>query len=114
MWVVELALPIGFAAIAWRMVYRASDGWRGRAMALLLGMVFAYAGLLIAAGLLIGGAAAMGTGRFLASQLFEVKSTDPATFAGIALLLTLVALLAGFMPARRATKVDPIVALRHE
>ena len=49
-----------------------------------LGMVFGYAGLLIAAGLVIGGAAALGAGRFLASQLFEVKPTDPATFAAVA------------------------------
>jgi putative ABC transport system permease protein len=79
-----------------------------------LGMVFTYAGLLIAAGLVIGGAAAMGTGRFLASQLFEVKPTDPATFAAVAGVLLATALAACAIPALRAMRVDPLVALRNE
>ena len=79
-----------------------------------LGMVFGYAGVLIAAGLVIGVAAALGTGRFLASQLFEVKPTDPGTYAAVAGVLLATAMLACAIPALRAMRVDPLVALRNE
>jgi putative ABC transport system permease protein len=79
-----------------------------------LGMVFGYAGGLIAAGLTIGVATALGTGRYLASQLFEVKPTDPATYAAVAGVLLATAMLACAIPALRAMRVDPLVALRNE
>jgi putative ABC transport system permease protein len=65
-------------------------------------------------GLVFGIAGGLGLTRFLESMLFEVKPTDPLTFTGVALLLLLVALLACYIPARRAMRVDPMVALRYE
>ncbi len=67
-----------------------------------------------AIGIAIGAAGSLLTGRWLTSLLFGVRATDPATLAATALLLLLVAAAACFLPARRATRVDPMVALRAE
>jgi len=69
---------------------------------------------LVVAGAAVGIGVALGVTRFLASMLFEVRANDPATFAGVVALLGLVALAACWIPARRAMRVDPMVALRYE
>ena len=74
--------------------------WQGAALAIL--------------GALIGIAAALGLTRYLQSLLFGVKPTDPVTIISVAFGLIAVALLASYIPARRAMKTDPMVALRYE
>ena len=63
-------------------------------------------------GLVVGLAAAMVLTRLLQAQLFNVKSTDPVTLTAVAAFIGLVALVACYVPARRATRVDPMVTLR--
>ncbi len=79
-----------------------------------LGLVLRQAMALTAAGLAIGVVVAVALTRVMSRLLFGISSSDPATFAGVSLVLLVVALAACYLPARRATKVDPIIALRVE
>jgi putative ABC transport system permease protein len=79
-----------------------------------LRMVLAEGGRIALIGVGIGVVAALSLTRLMSSLLFAVNASDPATFAAVALLLVVVALLACYVPARRAMRVDPMIALRHE
>jgi putative ABC transport system permease protein len=80
----------------------------------ILRMVLGEGMLLTGIGITVGICGAFTLTRFLASLLFDIKPTDPVTFAGVAALLLIVALAACYIPARRAMRVDPMVALRYE
>jgi ABC-type antimicrobial peptide transport system permease subunit len=80
----------------------------------LLGLVLRQAIVLAVTGAVCGVIGSLLLMRLLASQLFEIKPGDPVTLIGAALLMMIVALAASWFPARRATKVDPMIALRHE
>ena len=79
-----------------------------------LGLVMSQSALLSLGGIAIGLAGAMWTTQYLQGLLFGLTPLDPATFAGAALLFLAVATVASYVPARRATTVDPSVALRAE
>jgi predicted permease len=78
------------------------------------GMVLKEAGWLAAVGVVVGVVAALGLGQLLKSMLYGLQPSDPASLVGAAILLLGVALLAGWVPAIRASRVEPMEALRHE
>jgi ABC-type antimicrobial peptide transport system permease subunit len=80
----------------------------------LLKLIIGYGLALTFTGIGVGLVAAFGLTRFVSSLLYGVGPTDPATFVAVSIALILVALFASYIPARRATKVDPMVALRYE
>jgi len=107
-----------YAVISYSVVQRTKElgirqalgAQRGHILSLIVGQ-----GLLLSiAGAVVGSCAALALSRFLKSLLFQVSATDPAIFIGISLLFVIVAVLASYIPARRAAKVDPMVALRYE
>src|SRR5262249_27054614 len=79
-----------------------------------LWLVLREALLLVLAGVIVGIPAALLSGRLLNSMIFGLKSTDPVSLLIVIVVLGAIAGLAGFIPARRATKIDPMVALRYE
>lgn len=101
----------GVAARTRELAIRKSLGARRGPLA---GAVVRQGMIPVVAGLAVGGLGALLGGRVLASLLFGVGPADPVTFAGVTLLLMFVTLLASFLPARRATRVDVMRALRTE
>jgi ABC-type antimicrobial peptide transport system permease subunit len=79
-----------------------------------LWMVLCESLALVGVGVAVGLLMAFAATRFISSQLYGVKPTDPATITAVTIVLVAVAVFAGYIPARRATKVDPLVALRYE
>jgi putative ABC transport system permease protein len=80
----------------------------------ILRMVLLHGLRLVAAGIVVGVAASLVLTRFIASQIWGISARDAATFASVAILLTIVALAACWIPARRAIKIEPMEALRYE
>jgi putative ABC transport system permease protein len=77
-------------------------------------MVIGQAMRVVGIGILAGALGALLLGRFLQSMLYEIRAIDPLTFAGVVIALGAAAWAASYLPARRATRVDPMVALRYE
>ena len=109
-----LALQIDQSLSRERLLATLSAFFGGLALLLVLRMILNEIAVLIGAGLLIGLGAALATTRFLGGFLYGMKPNDPRTLAIAAAVLALVAVLAGFTPARRTSRLDPMNALREE
>jgi len=118
----SLALVLAAIGIYGFMSYMVSQRTReigirvalGASRATVLGLVIRDGFGLVIVGLAGGVAAALGLSQLVRSLLFGITATDPATYAGVPLLLAVVALIACYIPARRAASVDPLIALRQE
>jgi predicted permease len=116
------ALLLAMAGIYGVMAYTVEQRTRefGVRMALgaqpsdVLSLVLRQGIMTIVIGVAAGIFGAIALTRLMASLMYHTSATDPMTFAGVALLLTFIALLASYLPARRATRVDPVIALRYE
>jgi putative ABC transport system permease protein len=117
-----LALVLAAVGTYGVMAYAVADRTReigirvalGASRSVILRQVLGETTKLAMAGLVLGGLAAQAMTRFISAMLFDVSSADVVTYAGVSVLLTSVALLASYIPARRAAQIDPMVALRHE
>jgi predicted permease len=117
-----LALGLATIGVYGVMSYHVTQGTRELGIRMALGaspreillLVVGQGAAVAAAGIAIGLAAAFGLGRFMQSLLFDVVATDPLTFVAVPLALGLVALVASYLPARRAARIDPTVSLRSE
>ena len=117
-----LALTLAMVGIYGVMSYSVTQATReiGIRMALgagggdVLGLVLRHGGLLMAAGLVLGFPMALGANTLLASELFETPTGDPITYTVVSVALLATGLAACAIPARRAMRVDPMVALRNE
>jgi len=118
----QTSLLGGFAALALVLAYTVAQRRRELGIRMALGasagevvrMVVRQGLTMWAVGIGIGAVAALAMTRALAALLFGVSATDPATFAAVALVLGAVSLLASYVPARQAARVDPMIALRSE
>jgi putative ABC transport system permease protein len=86
----------------------------GASRANILRLVLRESGVLLAVGIAVGAAAAMAGGQTASSLLFRVRPYDPLTLIAAIIILSAIALAASYVPARRATRIEPVVALRAE